>query len=129
MQRRVTEVDVMVRRIEQFGSRDEARFSRGRTQSDGDPLRVERGITEIERDVFRVRVSTGDRDPLSGSPKQLERIVRGGIREARRVRSELQAKVSVGRRGAPSMTVGELLDEWLAGCAKRLGKPGRGGSS
>ena len=117
----------MVSRIEQFADRDEKRFTSGRAPADGDPLRVERGITEIERDVFRVRVSTGDRDPLSGSPKQLERIVRGGIREARRVRSELQAKVIVGRRGAPSMTVGELLDEWLAGCAKRLGKPGRGG--
>jgi hypothetical protein len=117
----------MVRRIEQFPDRDEARFTRGHARADSDPLRVERGITEIERDVFRVRVSTGDRDPLSGSPKQLERIVRGGIREARRVRSELQAKVIVGLRGAPSMTVGELLDEWLAGCAKRLGKPGRAG--
>ena len=75
----------MVRRTEQSADRDEVRFTSGRAPADGDPLRVERGITEIERDVFRVRVSTGDRDPLSGSPKQLERIVRGGIREVSRV--------------------------------------------
>jgi hypothetical protein len=93
----------------------------------GKPLRTERGIREIEHDVFRVRVSTGSRDPLSGSPKQLERIVRGGIREARRVHSELETEVKKGRHGGPTMTVGELLDTWLALCAKRIGKPGRAG--
>lgn len=93
----------------------------------GKALRTERGIREIERDVFRVRVSTGSRDPLTGSPKQLERIVRGGIREARRVHSELETEVKKGRHGGPTMTVGELLDAWLALCAKRVGKPGRAG--
>ena len=90
-------------------------------------LRAERGIKEVAPEVFRVRVNTGTRDPLTGSPKQLERVVRGGIREARRVRSELETKVRAGGRGVPSMTVGELLDAWLAGCAKRVGKTGRGG--
>lgn len=88
---------------------------------------MERGIREIAPDVFRVRVSTGDRDPLTGSPEQFERTVRGGIREARRVHAELKAKASAGRSGVPSMTVGELLDAWLAAFAKRLGKPERAG--
>jgi len=43
----------------------------------------------------------GSRDPLTGSPKQLERIVRGGIREARRVHSELETEVKKGRHGGP----------------------------
>jgi integrase len=43
------------------------------------------------------------------------------------VHSELETKASAGQRGAVSMTVGELLDAWLAACAKRLGKPGKGG--
>lgn len=95
--------------------------------ADGRALRTERGIREMERDVFRVRVSTGRRDSLTGSPKQLERIVRGGVREARRVHSELESEVKKGRLGDPTMTLGELLDLWLALCEKRLGKPGRGG--
>lgn len=47
-----------------------------RVAADGKPLRSERGIREVERNVFRVRVSTGSRDPLTGSPKQIERVIR-----------------------------------------------------
>ena len=100
---------------------------RSRTRAVRAALRVERGISEIETDVFRVRVSTGRRDQVTGSPKQLERIVRGGIRDARRARNELESQARQGSRADAPMTVGQLLDEWLASCARRVGKPGRGG--
>jgi integrase len=90
-------------------------------------LRVERGIREIAPDVFRVRVSTGARNPLSGSPKQVERVVHGGIREARRVHAELEAKMRTTAHAGPAMTLGELLDTWLELNEKRLDKPGRAG--
>jgi integrase len=88
-------------------------------------LHQERGIKEIEKGVFRVRVFTG-RHPLTGSPIQRERIVRGGIRRAREVRSDLESEAR-DAEGSPDMTVAALLDVWLETCRKRLGKPGRAG--
>ena len=87
---------------------------------------IERGITEVEKGVFRIRVFAG-RDPLTGHPIQPERIVHGGIRRAREVRTELESEVRERLLGGPEITVGALLDIWLASCEKRLGKPGRGG--
>lgn len=88
-------------------------------------LHQERGIKELERGVFRVRVFKG-RDPLTGNPIQSEKTVRGGIRRAREVRTELESEARVTVAG-PEITVGALLDLWLASCHKRIGKPGRAG--
>ena len=88
-------------------------------------LYQERGIKEIEKGVFRVRVFVG-RDPLTGHPIQPERIVRGGIRRAREVRSQLESEAR-DNSGSPDMTVGTLLDTWLKSCEQRLTKTGRGG--
>ncbi|MGA8682271.1 MAG: tyrosine-type recombinase/integrase [Acidimicrobiales bacterium] len=98
-----------------------------RVAADGKPLRSERGIREVERNVFRVRVSTGSRDPLTGSPKQVERVIRGGIRAARDLHGKLESEVAKGVHGGSTMTVGELLDDWLGVCKRRVDKAGRAG--
>lgn len=98
-----------------------------RIAEDGQPLRQERGIREISREYWRVRVATGQRDAITGAPKQLERKVRGGIRQARLVHARLEAEVEKGRYRGPEMTVGDLLDHWLAVCEQRLTKTGRAG--
>jgi integrase len=95
------------------------------TNKASEALYRERGIREIEKGVFRVRVFAG-RDPLTGSPLQPERIVRGGIRRAREVRSELESEIR-DSTGSPDMIVGGLLDSWLKSCEQRLEKDGRSG--
>ena len=83
---------------------------------------MERGIRELEKGVFRVRVWTSD-VPLTGNPIQRERIVRGGIRRARDIRVELESELRESRIGGADMTVGALLDAWLRAVGNEWASP------
>ena len=86
----------------------------------------ERGIRPIGPGRWRVRVHAG-RDS-SGKVVQRSRSVTSGIKEARRVRSELEAEVAQSAedrlvRHVEAQSFGNLLDRWLAHGRKRDRSP------
>jgi integrase len=52
------------------------------------------------------------RDPDTGRQRQVSRIVRGGIKEARAKRAQLEVEVGQGKHGGSRATLGYLLDAW-----------------
>jgi integrase len=71
-------------------------------------------VQETAPGVWRVRVFVGQ-DPVTRSPRQVERIVRGGRKAAERKRDELAAEVKAGVYGEKRGTaqrVSDLLQVW-----------------
>lgn len=71
-------------------------------------------VTEVRPGVWRVRVFAGV-DPITRTPRQVERTVRGGRRQAEAKQRQLADEVAAGiygeKRGT-SRTVGDLLRAW-----------------
>src|SRR5215210_6349976 len=73
-------------------------------------------LRERRPGVWEVRVAAGS-DPVTGRVIQRSITFHGTVVEAERYRWELAAEYSVRRaatRAAPMLTVGELLNRWLA---------------
>jgi integrase len=64
------------------------------------------------------------RDPQSGKPKQVSRVVHGGRREAQRELAKLVVGVGEGKvRSRTTKTVGFLCDQWMATIVERHRSP------
>ena len=70
--------------------------------------------SELRPGVWRLRVFVGT-DPVTGSPRQLSRTVRGGARKAEAELARFVTEVSAGEvpMGA-DQTLADFLDDWLA---------------
>lgn len=53
------------------------------------------------------------RDALTGKRRRVDKTIRGTRREAQRVLNELLVEVDKGRHGGASVTLGQLLHQWL----------------
>ncbi len=61
------------------------------------------------------------RDPLTGRRRQVSRVFRGNLREAKKARAELLVEASRGRHTGSRATLDDLFDEWIV----ELGRKGR----
>ena len=75
-------------------------------------LRKAPGMRERQPGVWELIVQAG-RDPLTGRHRQVSRIFRGGLREAKAARVALLAEVQQGRHSGTNATVDVLCAEWL----------------
>ena len=90
--------------------------------SDGETFKattVESGIRQTAPKRWEVRVFAG-RHPDTGAPRTVSRSTTKGIRDARRIKTQIAAEVARGEHGVRSGTVGSLLDAWITD-----GKQGR----
>ena len=62
--------------------------------------------------VWELIVEAGQ-DPVTGRRRQVSRVFRGNLRDAKKARAELLAEVSKGRHTGTSATLNELFDEWI----------------
>lgn len=70
--------------------------------------------------VWELIVEAG-RDPLTGRRRQVSRVFRGNLREAKKARAELLVEASRGRHTGSRATLDDLFDEWIV----ELGRKGR----
>lgn len=75
-------------------------------------LRKAPGMRERAPGVWELIVE-GGRDPVSGKRRQVSRIFRGSVRDAKKARAELLAEVNAGRHTGSDVTVDELFTQWL----------------
>ena len=83
-------------------------------------LRTAPGMRERSPGVWELIVEAG-RDPLTGRRRQVSRVFRGNLREARKARAELLVEASRGRHTGSRATLDDLFDEWIV----ELGRKGR----
>ena len=79
--------------------------------SDGETFKattVESGIRQTAPKRWEVRVFAG-RHPDTGAPRTVSRSTTKGIRDARRIKTQIAAEVARGEHGVRSGTVGSLL--------------------
>lgn len=76
-------------------------------------------IRERSKGVWELRVYVG-RDGVTGKPRQVSRIFRGGKREANTELAKLVTETTGGKHGGSNATVAQLLDAWLADARGRL---------
>jgi integrase len=69
-------------------------------------------ITEVRDGVFRLRVRAGT-DPIDGRSRYVTETFHGGKKAAQQRLAELVSKHS-GRRSGSAVTLGWLIDDWLA---------------
>ena len=69
-------------------------------------------LWRIEPGVWRLRIEA-PRDAISGKRRMVHRTVRGTKQDAQRVLNELAVEVDKGRHGGASITLGQLLHQWL----------------
>jgi integrase len=75
-------------------------------------LRKAPGMRERSPGVWELIVEAG-RDPVTGRRRQVSRVFRGSMREAKTARAELVVEASKGRHTGTSATVGELFADWI----------------
>lgn len=83
-------------------------------------LRTAPGMRERSPGVWELIVEAG-RDPLTGRRRQVSRVFRGNLREAKKARAELLVEASRGRHTGSRATLDDLFDEWIV----ELGRKGR----
>jgi integrase len=70
-----------------------------------------------DRDGLQVQVYAG-RDPLTGRKRWVSRQVpgsgRAAMKQAKQIEAQLMAEVGAGKHQRSTMTLAQLLDEWLA---------------
>ena len=76
------------------------------------PLRTAPGMRERAPGVWELIVEGGS-DPVTGKRRQVSRVFRGNLREAKKARAELLVEVGKGRHTGTGATVDELFDDWL----------------
>jgi integrase len=69
-------------------------------------------IRERSKGVYEVRVFLG-RDPVTNTPRQVSRTVRGGIRAARAKVAELELDAAQGKMAGTDVTVAVLLERYF----------------
>ena len=62
--------------------------------------------------VWELIVEAG-RDPVTGKRRQISRVFRGSVREAKKARAELLTDVGRGRHNGTKTTVDDLFHEWV----------------
>lgn len=75
-------------------------------------MRTSPGMRERSPNVWELVVEAG-RDPLTGKRRQVSRLFRGTLRDAKKARAELLAEVGQGRHSGTSATVDELFEDWI----------------
>jgi integrase len=75
-------------------------------------LRKASGMRERSAGVWELIVPAG-LDPVTGRRRQVSRIFRGNLREARQARAELLTEVSKGRHAGTAATVEQLYGDWI----------------
>ena len=75
-------------------------------------LRSAPGMRERAPGVWELIVEAG-RDPISGRRRQVSRVFRGNLRDAKKARAELLVEVSKGRHAGTNATLDDLFDEWI----------------
>jgi integrase len=77
-------------------------------------------MRERSPDVWELVVEAG-RDVVTGRRRQVSRVFRGNLRDAKKARAELLAEVTKGRHSGSRATVDDLFGEWIV----ELGRKGR----
>ncbi|MGO8872972.1 MAG: hypothetical protein ACLQPH_16525 [Acidimicrobiales bacterium] len=80
------------------------------TESSDKRGKMEKGIRPTGPQKWEVMVFTG-RDPEPKRVRHVSRTVHGGIKAARRVRTELLTEVSQGKHGSSKGSFGALLED------------------
>ena len=62
--------------------------------------------------VWEIIVEAG-RDPVTGRRRQVSRSVRGGVREAKKLRADVLTEVGAGRHSGADISMDELFTNWL----------------
>ncbi|MFN3215294.1 MAG: tyrosine-type recombinase/integrase [Acidimicrobiales bacterium] len=75
-------------------------------------LRTAPGMRERSPDVWELVVEAG-RDVVTGRRRQVSRVFRGNLRDAKKARAELLVEVSKGRHTGSRATVDDLFGEWI----------------
>lgn len=75
-------------------------------------LRTAPGMRERSPDVWELVVEAG-RDVVTGRRRQVSRVFRGSLRDAKKARAELIVEVSKGRHSGSRATVDDLFGEWI----------------
>lgn len=75
-------------------------------------LRTAPGMREKAPDVWELVVEAG-RDVVTGRRRQVSRVFRGSLREAKKARAELLVEVGRGRHTGSRATVEDLFNEWI----------------
>src|SRR5215207_9201255 len=68
-------------------------------------------------------VVQGGVDPVSGRRREVSRVFRGNLRDAKKARAELLAEVGKGRHTGSSFSVDELFAEWIVELARKGRSP------
>jgi integrase len=76
------------------------------------PLRKAPGMRERSPGVWELFVQAGV-DPVTGKRRQVSRVFRGNLRDAKKARAELLAEVGKGRHTGTAATVDHLATDWL----------------
>lgn len=69
-------------------------------------------MRERAPDVWELVVQAG-RDPVTGKHRQVSRVFRGNLRDAKKARAELIVEVSKGRHSGSRATVDDLFADWI----------------
>ena len=77
-----------------------------------DKRRKASGMREPSPGVWEPIVEAG-RDPVTGKRRQISRVFRGSVREAKKARAELLTDVGRGRHNGTKTTVDDLFHEWV----------------
>ncbi|MFP5488196.1 MAG: tyrosine-type recombinase/integrase [Acidimicrobiia bacterium] len=75
-------------------------------------LRSAPGMRERSPDVWELIVENG-RDPVTGKRRQISRVFRGNLRDAKKARAALLVEVGKGRHSGTRATVDDLFAEWI----------------
>ncbi len=75
-------------------------------------LRSAPGMRERAPDVWELVVQAG-RDPVTGKHRQVSRVFRGNLRDAKKARAGLIVEVSKGRHSGSRATVDDLFADWI----------------
>ena len=75
-------------------------------------LRTAPGMRERSPGVWELVVEAG-RDPVTGKRRQVSRVFRGNLREAKKARAELLVEVAKGRHTGSRATLDDLFADWI----------------
>lgn len=89
-------------------------------------LRTAPGMRERSPGVWELIVEAG-RDPVTGKRRQVSRIFRGNLRDAKKARAALLVEVGKGRHTGSRATLDDLFAEWIIELRRKGRSPGRSG--
>ena len=84
-------------------------------------LRTAPGMRERQPNVWELVVEAGV-DPVSGKRRQVSRVFRGTMRDAKKARALLLTEVDNGRHTGTAATVDQLFTDFLVELGARAGR-------